>query len=112
MVVPLAARWVVAACGILLILTGWESVIGTLIVPRPVGSWLTRMVDRLVVAAYMAVTRPVSGWVRRDRILATQAAAVLVSQLVGWLVIFLVGFTLVLWPSGGRSISASLTEAG
>ncbi len=43
MVVPLAARCVAAACGALLVLTGWQSVIGTLIVPRPVGSWLTRM---------------------------------------------------------------------
>jgi hypothetical protein len=46
MVVPLAARWVAAAVGIALVLTGWQSVIGTLIVPRPVGSWLTRSVDR------------------------------------------------------------------
>ena len=50
MVVPLAARWIAAAGGMLLVLTGWQSVIGTLIVPRPVASWLTRMVDRLVVA--------------------------------------------------------------
>jgi hypothetical protein len=112
MAVPLAARWVAAACGILFILTGWESIIGTLIVPRPVGSWLTRMVDRVVVAAYMAVTRPVTDWVRRDRILATQAAAILVTQLVAWLGILLVGFTLLLWPSGGRSITSALTDAG
>jgi hypothetical protein len=112
MVVPLAARWVAAAVGILLVLTGWQSVIGTLIVPRPVGSWLTRMVDRLVVAAYMAVTRPVSDWVRRDRILATQAAAILVAQLGAWLAIFLAGYTLMLWPAQGRSITGALTDAG
>ena len=112
MVVPLAARWVAAACGILLILTGWQSVIGTLIVPRPVGSWLTRWVDRVVVAVYMAVTWPINDWVRRDRILATQAAAILVTQLVGWLGIFLAGFTLVLWPSHGRSFTAALSDAG
>jgi hypothetical protein len=110
--VPLAARWVAAACGVLLILGGWQSIIGTLIVPRPVGSWLTRMVDHLVVAAYMAVTRPITDWVRRDRILATQAAAILVVQLGAWLGILLVGFTLLLWPSGGRSITAALTDAG
>ena len=112
MVVPLAARWVAAAVGIALVLTGWQSVIGTLIVPRPVGSWLTRLVDRLVVAAYMAVTRPVTDWVRRDRILATQSAAILVGQLVAWLGIFLTGFTLLLWPSYGRSITSALTDAG
>jgi len=112
MVVPLAARWAAAACGILLILTGWESVIGTLIVPRPVASWLTRMVDRLVVTVYHTVTRPVSDYVRRDRILATQAAAILVVQLGAWLGIFLVGFTLVLWPSNGRSVTSALANAG
>jgi hypothetical protein len=111
MVVPLAARWVAAACGILLVLTGWESVIGTLIVPRPVGSWLTRVVDRIVLTVYRAATRSAS-WPRRDRVLATQAAAILVTQLAGWLGIFLAGYTLVLWPSDGRSITAALTEAG
>src|ERR1700730_9551288 len=112
MVVPLAARWVAAACGVILVLTGWQSVIGTLIVPRPVGSWLTRLVDRLVLAFYMSVTRPVTDWVRRDRILATQSAAILVGQLVAWLAIFLAGFTLMLWPSRGRSITSALTDAG
>jgi hypothetical protein len=50
--------------------------------------------------------------VRRDRILATQAAAVLVAQLVAWLGIFLAGYTLVLWPAQGRSITGALTDAG
>ena len=112
MVVPLAARWVAAGCGILLVLGGWQSVIGTLIVPRPVGSWLTRFVDRVVLGAYMSVTRPVTDWVRRDRILATQAAAILVGQLAGWLIIFLAGYTLMLWPSPSRNISSALADAG
>jgi hypothetical protein len=112
MVVPLAARWAAAACGVVLILTGWQSVIGTLIVPRPVASWLTRLVDRLVIAVYRTVTRPVTDYVRRDRILATQAAAILVTQLGAWLSIFLAGFTLALWPSPGRNITASLADAG
>src|SRR5882757_2043437 len=112
MIVPLAARWIAAVCGILLVLTGWQSVIGTLIVPRPVGSWLTRGADRLVVAVYQSATRPVADYVRRDRILATQAAAILVTQLVAWLGIFLAGFTLVLWPSHGRSITTALADAG
>jgi hypothetical protein len=69
-------------------------------------------VDRLVLAFYMSVTRPVTDWVRRDRILATQSAAILVGQLVAWLGIFLAGFTLMLWPSHGRSITEALTDAG
>src|SRR5215471_10536088 len=112
MVVPLAARWVAAACGVLLLLTGWSSVIGTLIVPRQVGSWLTRWVDRVVIAAYRVVTRPVTEYRRRDQILATQAAAILLTQLVAWLAILFAGFSLLLWPFADRGISAAMTDAG
>jgi hypothetical protein len=112
MVVPLAARWVAAAFGLLLVLTGWQSVIGTLIVPRPLASWLTRMADRVVLSVYHVVTARVTEYKRRDRILATQAAAILLTQLVGWLAIFVAGYTLVLWPCNGASITSALTDAG
>ena len=112
MVVPLAARWVAAACGVLLLLTGWSSVIGTLIVPRQVGSWLTRWVDRVVIAAYRLVTWRVTGYRRRDQILATQSAAILLTQLVAWLAILFAGFSLLLWPFANSGISAAITDAG
>jgi DNA-binding MarR family transcriptional regulator len=111
-VVPLAARCVAAAIGALLVLAIWGSVIGTLIVPRPVASSLTRLADRLVVGIYHALIRPVGDYERRDRILATQAAAILITQLVGWLGSFLAGFTLVFWPLNGRSITQVFVDAG
>jgi hypothetical protein len=111
-VVPLAARCVAAAIGALLVLTIWGSVIGTLIVPRPVASSLTRLADRVVVTVYKALIWPVGDYERRDRILATQAAAILITQLIGWLGSFLAGFTLVLWPLNGRSITQVFVDAG
>ena len=56
MVVPLIGRWLAAVVGGLLVLAVWGSVIGTLIVPRPVGSRLTRWVDRFVNGAFSLVT--------------------------------------------------------
>ncbi len=112
MAVPLAARWVAAACGALLIITGWSSVIGTLIVPRAVGSWLTRWVDRVVIAAYRLVTGAIDEYGTRDRILATQAAAILLTQLATWLAIAFAGFSLMLWPFASRGLSAAFTDAG
>jgi hypothetical protein len=112
MVVPLAARWVAAACGALLVLTAWSSVIGTLIVPRPVGSWLTRWVDRFIIVVYRLVIKRWREYRRRDRILATQAAAILVTQLFAWLAIIFVGFSLLLWPSAKGGMSGAFTEAG
>ena len=112
MAVPIAVRWVAAVFGALLLLTDANSVIGTLIVPRPVGSWLTRIVDRVVIGAYRLVTRRVVDYRGRDRILATQAAAILLTQLVGWLGMALIGFTLVMWPFATRGISNAFTDAG
>jgi hypothetical protein len=112
MVVPLAARWVAAACGALLVLTTWHSVVVTLIVPRLVGSWLTKWVDRIVVAVYHVATIPVAGYRRRDRILATQAAAILLTQLAAWLGFAFIGFTLLLWPFSSAGIASGFTHAG
>lgn len=56
MMVPLAARSVIAVVGVLLVLTAWGSVIGTLIVPRPAGGRLTRWVDRIINVAFRMVT--------------------------------------------------------
>ncbi len=127
MVVPQAGRDIAACIGALLVITAARSVIGTVIVPRPVASWLTRWVDRIVNGAYIMVTGVIAksrrrrasegsgrrGWVKTasakltrrgadrvsiDQILAGQAAAILLGQLVAWVAIFFLGFTLLLWP--------------
>jgi hypothetical protein len=98
MVLPLAARVIAAIVGALLVFTAARSVIGTVIVPRPVGSWLTRSVDKLVVIIYRVVTDRISDNRRRDRVLAGQAAAILLLQLIAWLAIFFLGFSLLMWP--------------
>ena len=79
MVVPLAARSVIAIVGALLVLTAWGSLIGTLIVPRPAGGWLTRWVDRIINAAFRVATSRIADHKRRDRGLAAQAAAILLA---------------------------------
>ena len=112
MVVPLAARYVAAAVGVLLVATSAGSVIGTLIVPRSVASWLTKRVDELVNAVYVLITDHVRSFRRRDRIMATHAAAVLLCQIAAWLVMFFVGFSLILWPTVHGGISTAFGTAG
>jgi hypothetical protein len=112
MVVPLAARSVAAFIGALLVLTAWASVVGTLIVPRPVSSWLVRWVDKLVNKAYWLAGGLASDFRTRDRVLATQASAVLLGQLAAWLGISFTGFALLLWPFVDRGIGSAFTNAG
>jgi hypothetical protein len=112
MVVPLAGRWVAAVVGALLVLSGWASVIGTLIVPRPVSGWLTRWVDRVVDAAFRMATSRIDDFHRRDRLLAGQAAAILLTQLAGWLGISFVGYSLLFWPFATRGVTSAFILAG
>jgi hypothetical protein len=112
MVVPLAARSLAAVVGVLLVLTAWSSVIGTLIVSRSVGSWMTRLVDRGVVLAFRLVTRNIDDYQRRDQVLAVQPAMILLTQLVLWLGTVFAGYALLLWPFAAGGVGSAFIAAG
>jgi hypothetical protein len=112
MVVPLAARYVAALAGLLLVLTSARSIIGTVIVPRPVDSWLTRRVDQFWSGGFRLVTARITDFRSRDRILASQVAAVLLSQIIVWLLMFFVGYSLMLWPFTHGGITDAFATAG
>ncbi len=111
-VVPLAARIVVAIIGGVLVIAAANSVISTIIVPRLSGGMLTRTVDWLVESVYELASSRIKSYKRADRMLATQAAATLLMQLLAWLLIFFVGFSLLFWPSQRHGITAAFTTAG
>ena len=124
MVMPLAGRVVFAVIGGLLVLTSVSSVTATLIVTRSVSNRLTRWVDRVVDWAYQLVVGRLAdaqddsdeqrraAYLRRDRLLATQAAAILLTQLATWLIVAYVGFALLLWPFAGRGVVSAFIDAG
>ena len=112
MAVPLIGRSVVAVAGGLLVVTAWASVIGTLIVPRPVGGWLTRWVDRIVDGVFRLAISAVADYRRRDRVLAGQAAAILLAQLAAWLGASLLGYGLLLWSLDTGGLGSAFTAAG
>jgi hypothetical protein len=112
MVVPLIGRWLAAVAGGLLVLVVWGSVIGTLLVPRPVGSRLTRWVDRLVNGSFGLVTAGIADYRRRDRVLVGQAAAILLMQLAAWLGVAFLGYGLLLWPLVTGGLGSAFIVAG
>jgi hypothetical protein len=111
MVVPMAGRVVAAVAGALLVIAAARSVIGTIIVPRPTGSWLTRLVDKLVIAVFRVAARRIKEFPRRDRFLASEAPVILLVQLIAWLGIFFLGFSLLLWPFLSEGITRAFTTA-
>jgi hypothetical protein len=112
MEVPLLARSVAAAVGGLVVLATAVSVVATLIVPRPVGGWLTSAVDRVVGGTFQLLTSGIADYRRRDRLLAAEAASTLIAQLIGWLVASFVGYALLFWPFVSGGITVAFTLAG
>jgi hypothetical protein len=111
MAVPLAGRVIAAVIGAVLVFTAARSVIGTVIVPRPVGSWLTRWVDKIVSFCYGIASKKIKDHKVRDRVLAGQPATILLLQLVAWLAIFYIGFSLLQWPFTSRGITSAFDIA-
>jgi hypothetical protein len=112
MTVPIALRVLAAVVGGLVVLTSWISVVGTLIVSRAVRGRLAHWIDATVDTTFRLVTYRITDYRRLDRVLSTQAAAVLMAQLAVWLLLALAGFTLLLWPFSSRGLGAAFTDAG
>jgi hypothetical protein len=111
-IVPMAGRIAAAVIGGLLVLAAAGSVVGTLIVSRSVSGRLMRWVDQAVDATYQGLISHIDEYKRRDRLLATQAATLLMAQLVAWLGVIFVGYGLLLWPFAARGVASAFTDAG
>ncbi len=91
-------RDLAAVLGALLVLAAGWSVLGTLVIPRRVHSWLTRCVSLSLDFLFHAVTDRLDDYQQRDRILSAQAPVALIVQIAVWLGVFEIGFALLLWP--------------
>lgn len=107
-----AMRWIGFGGGLLLLVVTWMSVIGTLIVPRPINSRISRFSGRLSIAAFYMVTRRVRSYHVRDRVLAWQAPMSLFIRLLLWVALFEVAYALMLLPFVGGRTGVSFKEAG
>jgi hypothetical protein len=112
MAVPLFARYIAAVVGVVIVVISARSVIGTLIVPRAVSSWLTNKVDWIVDRAFRVVSARIHDHRRRDRVLASQVATVLLVQIIVWLLMFFLGYSLILWPLVHGGITNAFSTAG
>jgi hypothetical protein len=106
-------RDLAAVVGVFLIIAAGWSVIGTVVVPRRIRSWLTRTVALALDAGFHFVADHLDSYERRDRILAAQAPIQLILQIVVWLAVFELGFALLLWPfMGTAGLSGAFVLAG
>ncbi len=106
-----AVRVLAAVLGALLTLLTTASVMRTLVVPRGRPGHMQNIADRSVEAAFGLATRRVRDYESRDRIRAAQGPAYLALVLTLWLLAFLTGFALLLWP-WTHTLPGSFRESG
>lgn len=104
-------RIVDGVTGGLLVLATWWSILFTLVVPRGRVPRITSVLYRAARAPFRLLASPGRDYVRADAILAVQAPATLLGTLLGWLVLFLAGYSL-LFAAFGASLSRGLRDSG
>ncbi|WP_345633243.1 hypothetical protein [Rugosimonospora acidiphila] len=105
--------------GGLLLLVTLGSILRNMVVPRGLGSLLTKMVWRVLRRVLLAVSRPFDSYEARDRLLAWLAPLVLVGVLGSWLLSIFCAYGLMMhavsdlnWPSSFREAGSSLFTLG
>jgi hypothetical protein len=97
--------------GVLLLLT-LGSILRNVVVPRGIGSVLTKVVWRSVRQVLVHLAFPVDRYERRDRLLAWLAPLVLVFELVAWLLSLFCAYGLLDYAVSDRSMGKAFQEAG
>jgi hypothetical protein len=101
--VELAGRIVLVVLGVLIVVATIGSAVKTVVLPRAAVSQITRAVFLAVRRIFWVVARPSLPFERRDRILALYAPLSLLATLATWLVLVLLGYTLIFWGVDGTT---------
>ena len=107
-----AVRWIGFALGAALVLATWSSIISTIILPRSITSRITYATWIVVFRAFMFISDRVPRYERKDRILALLGPVALLAALIGWLVLFLIGYALLFWPLLDGDFGEALRQSG
>lgn len=96
-----ALPWAGAAAGLALIVLTLNSVLVTMIVPRPGISVLTRAVGIAVRRGVVLIADRCDDYTARDRVWAFASPIFLMALLVTWVALLMLGFGLLMWPGAG-----------
>ena len=106
------AQVVAAVAGLAIVIGTTASVLRVLVVPRRLRSKLTVTVARVVRRPYRLVADRADSYRTRDRVLAWVAPTTILAVLVTWLLLYLVGYGLLVYAVSNLTLSTAIREAG
>ena len=108
----MAVRVLAFTAGLFIIVGTTSSVLRNLVVPRRLRSGLTRRISRVVSVPFRFVADRSAVYATRDKIMAWSAPLAIIVILVSWLVLYLVGYGLLIYAIGNLPLAAAFREAG
>lgn len=99
--------------GLFIVLGTIGSLIRTTVLPRALASRLSVFVGRKIVfGAFLRLSYRLGTYEAKDKLLAFGAPMALLTLLVTWLTLLLIGYACMLWPLSGTSFLQALRESG
>jgi len=112
LVVTVLVRIVAAVCGVALVIAAVSSVVRTVVVPRAIGSVVTRVVFSGVRRVFDIVGSPRRPFEVRDRVYAFYSPVALLLLPVAWVGMITAGFTGLFYAAGIDSWRDAFVESG
>lgn len=106
-----ALTWFGFGLGLVVVVGTAGSVVKTLVVPRGTSARLSTSVGKAMKKLFTLILRPVGDYEGMDHILIFQAPISLLVSLMAWIVAFVIGYALMLWPFVD-SLPEALRESG
>ncbi|HYO61225.1 MAG TPA: hypothetical protein VEU29_04950 [Actinomycetota bacterium] len=109
---PEAVRWIGFAVGVVMVFGTWIGMLDTLVVPRGLSSRAAAIVGRVVRRLFLVVANRFDDYETKDDVLVLQGPITLLALLVTWIVSFLLGYALILYPIEDVSFVKTVEETG
>jgi hypothetical protein len=109
----MAAFGIVAfVAGLFVVVATFASAVRAVVIPRGLRARLSRFVFFNARRLFRLWARPSDSYEKRDRVMSLYAPVSLLLLLLTWLALVMVGFTLMYWGLGGRSLREALAVSG
>lgn len=112
LVADLLSRTGATIAGLFLVVATTMSLLRTVVVPRALRSFIADTVGRAVTGTFIGISRLRRDYIKRDGVLAWAGPTTILAQLITWLVLYLIGYGLLIYGVGGLGVGASLRQAG
>lgn len=106
------SQWVGFFVGLVVTTYTATSVLRSLVIPRGLTSFAASWVANTTRKFFIFLCNRFESYEAKDKIMAVQGSVFLIALLSTWLVMFLVGFTLMLWSMTGGDLGQAFLEAG